>query len=289
MSVARVREPRVRDRDAAAQRRVRRQPGVGLRVDPRDEERRDGPHGIDGEALRDAALEPAQVGLDHLFVAIDGEQQRHVDVGPAGGQLLDRAHAGLGRRDLDHHVGQREPLPQPCRLGDRRLGVMREIRGAFERDEALGPGAGLVDRAERAGRAADIAQPELEEQLLRIADAGIEQDAQLAVVGARAGDRPGEDRRVRRGAGDRSVADQRRERAAVEQVARERVQPDRDSGLLQALQSAGHVPRIVDQRHGTVGVLFAPCLTSARVSEADGHSHDQLRPRCAPRSPRGGR
>ena len=46
----------------------------------------------------DAALEAAQVGLDHLLVALDGEQQRHVDVDAASGQLLDRADARAASR-----------------------------------------------------------------------------------------------------------------------------------------------------------------------------------------------
>ena len=49
-------------------------------------------------ARGDAALEPAQVGLDHLVVALDGEQQRHVDVDAAGGQLLDRPRRPRGSR-----------------------------------------------------------------------------------------------------------------------------------------------------------------------------------------------
>ena len=39
------------------------------------------------------ALEAAQIGVGHLLVPLDREEQRHVDVDPRGRQLLDRRQA----------------------------------------------------------------------------------------------------------------------------------------------------------------------------------------------------
>ena len=79
---------------------------------------------------------------------------------------------GLGGRDLDHHVRPREAVPQLERLLDRRRGVVGEVRGALERDEAVAAAARLVGGPQQVGGAADVLERELEEQLLRVADAG---------------------------------------------------------------------------------------------------------------------
>ena len=71
---------RVRDRRLAAQRRALRQQLVDLRVDARDEEARHR-----GDVARralagvHALLEACDVGLGDLAVALDAEEQRHVD------------------------------------------------------------------------------------------------------------------------------------------------------------------------------------------------------------------
>ena len=156
---------------------------------------------------------------------------------PRRGELLDRGDAGLGGGHLDHHVGPREPVPQLDRLLDGRRGVVGEVGRALEGDEAVAPVARLVGGAQQVGGAADVVERELEEQLLRVANPGGDGGAELVVVAVGAGDRLGEDRGVRGRAGDRAVGDQRRERAAVQQLARERVEPDRDAGVVQLLEA----------------------------------------------------
>ena len=96
LQIAPVGVVRVGDRDPPAQRRIGRERGIGLGVDARDEERGDRRDPVDRLARGDPALQAAQIGLDDLLVALDGEQQRDVDVDAAGGQLLDRADAGVG-------------------------------------------------------------------------------------------------------------------------------------------------------------------------------------------------
>ena len=181
---------------------------------------------------RDASFEAREVGVDDLFVACDREQQCDVDVDAAGGELFDRGYPGFRGGNLDHHVRSREPGPQVDRLRDGRLRVVGEVGGALERHEPVAPAARIVDRAQQVGGAADVIEREFEEQLLRSADAGRDGLAQLVVVAVRAGDCFGEDRRIGRRAGHRVVGDQPGERAAVEQLSRERVEPDRDAGLV---------------------------------------------------------
>ena len=118
------------------------------------------------QARVDPALEAAQIRLDDLLVALDGEQQRDVDVDAAGGQLLDRADAAAGRRHLDQHVGEIEPVPELERLGDRRLGVVGDVGRALERDEAVTPAAALIRRTQGRRRAAHVVERDREEQLL---------------------------------------------------------------------------------------------------------------------------
>ena len=181
-------------------------------------------------------LEAGEVGVDDLLVALDGEQQRDVDVDATGGELLDGGDAGLGGGNLDHHVGPREAPPQRQGLLDGRRGVVCQVGRAFERDEPVAPVAGVVGRAQQVGRMADVVEREREEELLRVVHTGGDRRADLVVVGVRAGDRLGEDGGVGGRPGHRAVGDQRREGAAVQQLARERVQPDRDAGIVQLLR-----------------------------------------------------
>ena len=140
-------------------------------------------------------VESSQVGVDHLLVAADAEQQRHVDVDAEAGELLDRAQSGLVL-DLDHHVRLIEAPPELERLGDGRLGVVGEIRRAFERHETVAPVARVVGRAQLPRRSANVIECELEEQLLQIALASGGELRQLGVVAVGASNRGREDRRV---------------------------------------------------------------------------------------------
>ena len=258
----------VGDRDAAAQRGVGGKQRVGLGVDARDEERGHRGDRVDGLAGGRAPLEAGEVGVDHLLVARDGEQQRDVDVDAAGGELLDRGDPGLGGGHLDHHVGPGEPAPQLERLLDRGLGVVGEVGRALERDEPVASVALVVGGAQQVGGPADVVERELEEQLLRVAHPGGDGGAQLVVVAVGAGDRLGEDRRVRGRAGHRAVGDQRGEVAAVQQLARERVEPDRDAGVVQRLEAVHATLPSLDGRElleRDVGVGEAPVVDGARA------------------------
>jgi hypothetical protein len=208
----------VGDRHPAAERRVRRERGVGLGIDARDEER--GHRGDPGDPLAgaDPSLEAAQVRLDHLLVALHREEQRHIDRHARSGQLLDGIDAGGGRGDLDQDVGKIESPPEVERLGDRRLGIVGEVGGALEGDETVPAIGAVMHTPHDRGRAADVPERNREEELPGITDASRDQRAELGVVAVRAGDRLGEDRRIPRRSADRVLVDQRCELAALEQV-----------------------------------------------------------------------
>ena len=118
---------------------------VGLGVDPRDEEAGDGVDGARVAADADEALEAAQVGLDHLLVAGEREDQGHVDRAAAGGHLFDRPDAGVRGRDLDQQVRPRDRRVEHRGLVDRGLGVVGEVGVDLDRDVAV-TAAGVAPR-----------------------------------------------------------------------------------------------------------------------------------------------
>jgi hypothetical protein len=105
-----------------------------------------------------------------------------------------------------------------------------------------------VSGEQQVGGTAHIIEREGEEELARFTNAGRHQIAQLAVIPTRV-HRLGEDRRVRGHAGHEVVRDQRRERAGVQQITRERVQPDGHAGVVERSEARVDVV--------TVHTLFA--------------------------------
>ena len=101
-------------------------------------------------------FKPREIGLDDLFIDLLREQQRDVDVDAFADELADRRQAGLCRRHLDHQVVAADRLPEPPRLGDRRLGVHRQIGRDLEADIAVPAFGCVVDRAQRVGRVPDV-------------------------------------------------------------------------------------------------------------------------------------
>src|SRR5829696_9875108 len=88
---------------------------------------------------------------------------------------------------------------------------------------------------------------ECEEQLLRVVRSVGDGGAQLVVVAVGTGDRLREDRWVRGRPRDRAVRDQPGELAAVQQLSRERVEPDRDAGVVKRLEAIhAEPPRIAE-------------------------------------------
>ena len=174
---------------------------VGLGVHARDEEGSDGRDAARVAAAVDEALDAAHVRLGDLAVALEREDQRHVDRDALGDRVLDRLQALERGGDLDQQVRAVDELEEPHGLGLGLLGVVREVRVNLERDPAVLALALVPDGAEDVAGVADVVLGELPEDLLGIVVLAA-QLADLVVVGVAFGDRALEDRGVGRHALD---------------------------------------------------------------------------------------
>ena len=204
------------------------EPLVDLGVHARDEE---AGHRVDVERLARllAALHPTDVGLGDRAVGLDREQQRYVDVDAGGDRLLDRGHALLGARDLDHQVRPVDARPVVARLGERALGVVRERRLDLERDEAVRVVHLVPDGAQHVAGELHVEDRELVVDLAR-AQALLRELGHLLVVVGGAEDRLLEDRRVRGHAAQRVLAHEPLELAPGDHAAPDLVEPDAGAG-----------------------------------------------------------
>jgi hypothetical protein len=126
---------------------------VDLGVDPADEE---GGHAVHLSQVAVIGLQALQVGLDDLLVAVQAEQQGHLDAQAIGGRLPDGGHALGSGRDLDQQVGCVEaPVQRPGR-GHAGLGVVALGGQGGELPIVVGPAAdGLGDDGRVGGDALD--------------------------------------------------------------------------------------------------------------------------------------
>ncbi len=168
---------------------------VDLGVDAADEERRDRRDARGVAPAGDEALEAALVGLDHPFVAIEREDQRHVHASSFGDHRLDRRQSLDGGGDLDEQVRLADALVQRTGrvLGPRR--VVRQPGEDLDRDEAVAAPRGVVEGAQDGERTAGVEEHQLPVRLLD-RRAAADQLLELRVVGVARLDRLGHDRRV---------------------------------------------------------------------------------------------
>ena len=207
------------------------------------------------EPGRDAPLDAAQVGLGRGQILLAREQQRHVDRHAGEDRGLDRLHAGRRPRDLDVEIG---PVRRRVQFesGGRGLGgVVDDRRRDLERDEAVGTVGRVEDRAEQVGGAAQVAQCELEEQVLA-GTAFARKLGDLVVVEIAGADGLLEDGRVRGQAGDRELVDVALQAAVAEHLAGDVVDPHALAEGVQLLQIGIH----------GFSFVAAPSSCSSRVS-----------------------
>ena len=121
---------------------------VDLGVDPADEERGDAGHvgELGRPAGRHQRLEAADVGLHHLVVAVEPEDQRDVDAASLADQGVDGRHALLGRRHLDQQVRLGDAGVQLAGVAHRGVGVVRQGGGDLQGDVAVLAVAVVVER-----------------------------------------------------------------------------------------------------------------------------------------------
>ena len=129
---------------------------VDLRVDAADEEAGDAGDAADVLAARVPVLEPGNVRLGHRPVAVEREQQRHVDVDAFADQRAYGGHAFGRAWNLHHQVRTIDPFVQtPC-FGDGVLLAQGKIGRDFQADIAVQSLGALEDRLEHVGDVLDV-------------------------------------------------------------------------------------------------------------------------------------
>ena len=197
-------------------------------------------------------LEPVEVGLHHRVVAVEGEDQCHVDADALGEAPGDRGQSLAGGGDLDEQVGPVDHPPQQPGLGDGAVGVVGQVRVDLDGHAAVAPVAVLVDRCEQVADRADVVGGQ---QPHGLGDRNVEggQVVQLLGVDLAARDGLVEDGGVGGDADDVLVADQGAQRARHEPAPAHVVEPDRDTFVGKLAQRWGH-----DQ------LLVRRCLSAGR-------------------------
>jgi len=100
---------------------------VHLRVDARNEEGRNRLDGGQVVPIQPGTLEAGEIRVDHGVVALEAENEGHVDADTRRDGLRDGGEALDGGRDLDHRVRAVDGRPEPFSLRDRASGVAGEI------------------------------------------------------------------------------------------------------------------------------------------------------------------
>ena len=207
---------------------------IHSRVHARDEEARDGVD-VQFQALALPALERLQVGLGHLLVRPEREQQRDVDVDALVQSLLDRPDALVRPGDLDHHIRPIDALPERADLLECALGIVRQLRRHFQRHKPVPPVRAAVHLGQDVGRELNVADrdPLVDRHRVEVL---VRERAQILVVVGRAEDRLLEDRRVRRHPAQRLHRDHTGQLTALDHRPSDLIEPDADAGLGQRQQ-----------------------------------------------------
>ena len=173
----------------------------------------------------DAPFDAAQIRLGCRDVLLARKQQRHVDRHARKDRLLDGRQTFLGAGNLDEQVGPSRPRGKFLGGGDGAGRVMRQQWRHLQRHPSVHAIRAVVNRPEQVGGPGEIVQCQIEKKFL----AGFSLRQFLAdrgVVGGAVLDGVIKDRRVRGQPGHRQFVDVALERAAVQQVARDVVEPE---------------------------------------------------------------
>ena len=181
-----VGELRLGDRRPSPQRQGlgradRLQPPVDLGVDPADEEAGHAGHRGQVAVVR---LEAGQVGLHHVVVAVEPEDQRHVDAAALADERADRLHALGRRRHLHEQVRLGDAVVQLAGRGDGAVAVVRQIGRHLQRHEPVDAVALVVHRPQHGQRALDVGHRQRPVEVVDRGAAGRQVRELLVVRGA---------------------------------------------------------------------------------------------------------
>jgi hypothetical protein len=168
-------------------------------------------------------LQPGQVGLDHLVVPAQREDQRDIDAPPFADHRLDGRYAFGSGRDLDEEVWRGDSLVQGARSRDGGLGVSGELRRHLDRHEPVGTAAGVESASQHSECLRNVVEDEIPVRVRRRPSCRGER-RELSVVGIGAFDRLSEDRWVC-GHTAHTVVDEPRQCAIAQVRAGQIVQP----------------------------------------------------------------
>lgn len=187
-------------------------------------------------------LQAGEVGVHHRPVALDGEDQGHVDRDALGEHRGDRRQACFGRRDLDQQVRAVDDLPQLDGLQDRLVGVVGQPRIDLDGHPAVHTVGQFVLLGQHVAGVADVVGGHGADGRVHVG-AALGELLDLRVVGVPLGQGGLEDRRVGRHADDRLGVDQLLQVAGLQPLTGQVVEPHRYAGLGQCCQIRvlGHV------------------------------------------------
>ena len=215
---------------------------VDLGIHPADEERSH--RGNAGQVAPGGGrlLQAGQVGVDHLPISLQREDQRDVDADPLGQGGGDRGQPGQRGRDLDKQVRPVHQPPQRPGLGDGLGGVIGDPRIDLEGDPPVQPAAGVVSLAQDVTGPADVVAGDRPGRFPEV-DAAHRQVGHLAVVGLAVRQGVREDGRIGGHADHVEVSDQGREIPGGQPLPADVVEPDRHASggkLSQSVVGLGH-------------------------------------------------
>ena len=161
-------------------------------------------------------------------MALEAEDQGHVDADTSTDSRGDRLETLDGRGDLDERVLAVDLLPELLSLSDRARSVVSKSRLDLDRDAAVEAGSRIVDRAEDVAGRRDIIGGDLED-CVGDRSAGLRQSSHRGVVRLTLRECASEDGRVGRDADDIALGDQLLQSARGDAFTGEVVEPDADS------------------------------------------------------------
>ena len=213
--------------------------GIDLGIHTGDEHRGDRPDRREVVTGGAGLLQTLEEGFDDVTVPGQGEHEGDVDADPGRDRLGDRGQPLLGGGNLDHRIRLAHTFPQCLRRGDGPGGIMGQRGSDLDRHATVVTVGRIEDRTEQAGRLGDIRSGQGLDGRVDIGTGGTEfGDRGIVVVRCR--DRIREDRRIRRHSRDGGVLDESGEIPGFESGAGEVVEPDRDSGCAELLETFTH-------------------------------------------------
>ncbi len=141
---------------------------VDQSIDAADEKARDASDVAHLAACLRERLKPRDICLGHPLVDVLREKQSHVDVDSFADELLNRREAFRSSRNFHHQIFAAHRFPEPARLVDRLLRLVREIRSDFEAHIPIAPMSLIVDGPQHVGGILNIANRERFVHLLGI-------------------------------------------------------------------------------------------------------------------------